>query len=148
MKEDCYRNSYYIYTISVGDTVIVSEYKYCYSRATDHDYEYSFEFDGEINCESGVRITSTCKDCGYITTSHYSSHHLFTKEVIDVEAFGACSGTVTLRECPCGKQKEVNRSYGCSFSTSSSNYIDDNGIRHTVETYVCSKCGLSGMIDT
>ncbi len=128
-------------SVKCGDTVIAGyEDEY---QSSEHDYDYTFAFDnteGTPNCEDGVTVTRTCKDCGYSYTYHNDYHSTFVKETIDLTAYGACGATFTYDECPCGAESYADLNSGkCEFSWSSEWDADDNNI---AEIRTCRECGL------
>ena len=150
VKEGCYNVTYYTLNASIDDVELVKDYFFVHNRSTAHNYEYSFEKnEGFVSCEDGYKVTSTCKDCGYVTSSSYTSHQSFNTARYNLSDYGACGGYFELYECPCGYTKGYRSSNSCSnYNGSYSNYNDENGVYHTVYTRTCHTCALVVITDT
>ena len=75
---------------------------------TQHNLEYNFEFDGEINCESGVTVYTNCVDCGDSFESYQTDHESYSNYNVDLSAFDICDNHYfQCDECPCGYYKRV-----------------------------------------
>ena len=59
---------------------------------TEHDYEYRYEFEGEVNCENGVIVYVSCKNCSYSYTSNSYYHSTRTLNYVDFADYGSCDG--------------------------------------------------------
>ncbi len=140
VKEGCYIVRYRVYDIIVGENVVIDGYSYVDSRYEEHSYETTFTMNGE-SCEDGVIATNTCKDCGESYTDEFSSHWTFEKEVYDLTKYGACDGSFTVLQCPCGKITETYIN-SCESDWTSNYYDDEEGRKHYVSVSTCSVCGL------
>ena len=149
IRRDSYRTKvvcdvveYYVYNISIGDNVIADGVKVINSSWTEHDYLITYELGGG-SCTDGLKLTYSCKTCGYSYTSEDTNHVLLEKEYISLADFGACGGYVKLRECPCGEERDLVWSLeGCSYYVNSESYVDGDGYRHSVDTFTCDSCGI------
>ena len=143
---DCQINYTYVYTISVGDTVVVDGLEYVYSRSTNHTYgvpTYTFKADVE-DCSSGVDVHYSCTKCDYSYDETYWGHMTITKGRYDLADYGTCGGYVRFYECPCGYYSSVEYSINCMNTTSTTEYyVDENGISHVKDVYTCSDCNLT-----
>ncbi len=148
--ENCVRIQYRDVTVAFGEEEIFSCKRAEYSRNTSgHDYVYSYAFAGDKNCESGVTVTTTCKNCDYTATSERTSHVMDAHKYYTSD-FGACGMDryFTYSSCACGYNSSFSRYlYDCSFSTTTKNETDANGISHRIQTSVCQKCGLTIVSD-
>ena len=132
----------------MGDTVITSYEKKSQSDS-HHDYVYNYVFIDETNqnCEAGVRVTQTCRNCDYRSEGTRYHHNRDLIKRYDLIAYGASGGYVSVYECPCGYSTNMEFS-SCEhgYNYTSSKHIDENGIRWTVETYT-SPCNCKIRID-
>ena len=99
----------YDVSIAVGDTAVGA---FTYERSeSSHDYVTTGSLlPGAVDCEDGVELTNTCRDCGdtYSYTEYY--HREFVKERYDIADFGAeCGGEVRVTGCACGKNIYINK---------------------------------------
>ena len=140
IKENCQAVIYSVYTLQVGDNVIIDGVETIVSRYEDHNLEETVQMNGE-SCMDGVRIDHVCLDCGYSYYDEYWDHWTYEKENIDLGAHGACYGKIIVYECLCGECKEIETSY-CSYHYTNNEYVDEKGIRHYVEVATCDACGL------
>lgn len=142
--EGCQRFAVGTATLKCGDTVI-TEYNFKYFYGEYHTYDNTFRFADPENpdCESGVYVTYSCRYCDYSYDRYYSYHINNLVETIDLTTYGACEGTLSLYACPCEKNKSFNIN-GClnNYSSTSNQYVDENGVTQYVETRYCSDCGL------
>jgi len=147
VENGCYVDFYRNYTITVGETVLLENYEYYYTRNSAHNYQYSFEFLGENqNCEEGVKVTTSCKDCTDVNSVNEYYYHStnYLVEKLEFATYGACGGYMALYQCPCGERSNLtlNLDY-CNYSYDYvESYKDDNGISHSVYEYNCYDCGL------
>ena len=155
VKEGCYRINYYTYTFSMGEEVVLYADKIVSSRQTDHTYQYEYVFDTEShNCEDGVTIYVTCRDCDYTQEYHRNYHDTnISNTYYYVANYGACgtsnSNYFRVRICPCGYSGSYNEYlYNCGMSSSYDYYTDDNSVYHEIYTKVCRTCGLTIIRDT
>ncbi len=133
---------YYSYSVSVGDYVVIPEYKYVYTRGTQHTYgEPEFIFDSEANCDLGVTYRYQCQNCEYSYDEYYSHHYAREVERYDLSEYGACYGYISLNECACGAEKYINTDM-CAWTHTYNSYYDEEGVYHEVEARTCESCGL------
>jgi len=146
--EGCYTYRYYIYTFTMGEVEIAS-YTTKSQNSTHHEYEYTYTFADEANknCEAGVTIVTTCKNCDYHSESYYTRHATFRTEYYDFTEYGACYGYLEVYSCACGQETGINRSYCSHNHVSNSNYVDEAGVKHYVDVYGCPTCGLTRTCD-
>ena len=129
----------YIY---MGEECIF-EYTY-YDYCTYHEYEYTYELEGET-CDDGVYVIRYCTKCGESDSYWRYGHH--TEYVnIDLSEYSSCGGYIDCSRCVvCG---EVDYIYAleinCEVSSSETpdEVIGEDGIVHYVTTSSCSLCGL------
>ena len=142
VQEGCYTYTYRTYTVSINGETIVELDGYRSLNSENHDYEYAFEFENPDapNCEDGVRVRVTCANCDYSYEDYTSYHSTYQKEYYDLADYGACGGYVRVYECPCGEDHYLEWNNGCSHQSATTQYVDDNGISHTVRTYTCNTC--------
>ena len=141
VKEGCRYNTYDEYSATIGDTVIVEGMKYVYSWSNAHDYEYTFEMNGE-SCTDGVKVICTCKDCGDGYDYLMEGHSTFPKTRYDLYEYGTCNASdyIVFNECPCGEWQSVTTNLHGNHT--SNQYYDEEGRWVCVETIACSTCGL------
>ncbi|MBQ8320644.1 MAG: hypothetical protein IJX81_07195 [Clostridia bacterium] len=121
-------------------------YAFASSRtSTQHAYTYTYKMNGE-SCEDGYIEYVECTDCGYSYTNEFS-HHNTRGTRYELSEYGACGGYFEIYSCPCGEEAWVSRNIYCDYKYSSSEYVDDNGVLHSVTTYVCETCGLTYVSD-
>ncbi len=146
-KADCRRTEYTMYNYSIGDTVIVENYTSAHTYDS-HDNRVTYEFTGAADCEEGVTLIYTCKDCGYsYEGGHYNWHIGFTKERYELSDYGACGGSIELIGCACGESGGINYGFNCPYQYTSDRYIDEEGRQHDVEARHCNECGLRFQLD-
>lgn len=140
--DGCYRyNACDVSLIMSGETVI-EYYEESYG-GSNHQYERTYEFVGDIDCEDGVTIYYECTQCGYEYDNSYNYHQAILTEKYNLDEYGACGGYVYLYSCPCGEQQKVEENiYNCYLQEEESDYTDRDGIYHTVTTGTCEYCGL------
>lgn len=119
----------YVYTYQYGDdsfTYVVNG-----GQRVEHDYEKSYEFLGENeDCREGVKIISTCKECGYSYESTQYSHYSIATEITEFP--DSCNLVLTKYECPCGRNWYNSIGGTCEWEWSS----EENGGKYT-----CKTCG-------
>ncbi len=125
--------------VSVNDTVIAEcSDEICFA---EHIFEREL-IDGVCGDEHTVR--ETCKSCGEIFEGTAYGHH-GENSIIELSVYGCCGGTADVMICElCGKLYEL-RSFmniECDETTSSSEFVGDDGYTHIVSTTKCSKCGI------
>ncbi|MBO7196367.1 MAG: hypothetical protein J6V80_03440 [Clostridia bacterium] len=90
------------------------------SEDSVHDYEIEYELQGD-NCEDGVIVTHTCKNCGDTYTRNRTWHESYTLDKIDLAALGSvCGGYAEIRGCACGYYYDIyldGDGADCDFST-------------------------------
>ena len=135
--------------VTCGDTVIFElEMKQSMGYA-EHEWVVSAELAEGKSCEDGYLLTSTCPNCGISLTFSYNEHMTFirnTEKEIDLTEFGACEGSIQFYTCPCG-EVETAEIDCCAHEGMGNSYEDENGNRHDMFVYTCSKCGLAYMED-
>ena len=144
IKEICTTYRVQIVTISIGEDLLVDGYETKRAQSTEHSYEMTFELLGD-DCEDGYREIHTCSVCGETYESTYYSHNTYVVEEYIFADYGACenAGNVTRYSCACGKNSYSNIYLGsCTMSYNSDQYVDDEGIYHSVDIRECSECGL------
>ena len=108
--ENCKQTVYNTLTVTVGKN-LVGEWYYKNIQES-HDYVVTdYVFDGEENCESGVSVVYTCKNCGVASyRDHYSWHNTrIIEERIDLSEYGCvCGGEAIVYRCACGQYMNVN----------------------------------------
>ncbi len=147
IKDGCNRIEHHIFTVAVNGGKLLDSYDAIYGTNDAHDYEYSFNLNGS-SCEDGYTVSAVCNACGHSYERERSWHETYTTDRYDFPDFGACYGYIEVRSCACGNESYSNFDYNCSFEWGEDEYYtDSNGIRHTVQTGVCSQCGLEMTID-
>ncbi len=147
IMEGCYRNIYSTVTMSIGDTVILDNYRYLRRSYAEHTFTDSFVFDADENCENGVTITRVCTSCDYTKSYHNTYHERLEGLTIDLAEQGGCSGHLTFFSCPCGTDTYLERDICADNRISSDDYVDENGIQHQVKIYLCNQCGMMAEYD-
>lgn len=96
-------------TIAVGNTA-VGAFTFA-EKEESHDYVVTGNLlPGSKDCEDGVEIISTCKDCGYSYTDTTEWHREYEMARYDLAELGAeCGGYVKVTGCACGKYTYLNR---------------------------------------
>ncbi|MBO5845315.1 MAG: hypothetical protein J6Q77_01590, partial [Clostridia bacterium] len=146
VKENCQVKSYNIYTVYIGDTVIVDNITSLYSTYEQHNYDREVQMMGE-SCEDGVYVHYFCIDCGYGYEDTYWDHWTYEKELVELSEHGACEGKIVVSECLCGDICDINISF-CFDMYNENQYVDENGIKHNVTVYTCKSCGLRVQYDS
>ncbi len=127
--------------LELNGTVIFDAEENYYFDEHDYESEYSFEGEGEPNCENGVTIKRTCSICGdsysYTTYNHNSS-------VSENVTLPQCPNvSINYHGCPCGRDSHTNMGHSCSATTTSeTTYTDNEGNVHSVIVLLYS-CGIS-----
>jgi len=132
-------------TVIIGGTEIYS-YESSYIQ-TEHAYEYSYEFLGERDCEDGVKIIITCKNCTLHGERTTNEHSLMEKERVALT--GSCheDAYVVYMVCPCGKNEGVQVVNSCLYSGFGNDYEAEDGKIHNAMVWRCEKCGLRRDVD-
>ncbi len=138
---DCHYEVSELQRVSINGTEIYSYESIYYS--TEHDYAYTWEFLGAEDCERGVTIITSCKNCDYRREYMTYSHDTMILERITLE--GTCNpdAYMTYGECPCGKNARVERWNTCLHSGSGNGYEGDDGKWHEFTLWSCNACGLT-----
>ena len=129
-----------------GESVFVgTEEIFTYERSyyqTMHEYEYDYEFLDDENCESGVKIVTSCKNCTLYNERTSYDHSLMQKERIALT--GSCNDNayVAYMACPCGKSESVQVFNSCLNGGSGTSIEGDDGKIHEVMVWRCEECGL------
>ena len=79
-------------------------------RSESHDYEAEAELMRPgTECDNGVIITYTCKDCGNSYNKEIYHHEIVESEVIDLRQYGAtCYAIAKFESCACGRETSMN----------------------------------------
>ena len=141
VKENCIRTDLSRMTASVNGEILLDGKIISRGVYEDHDYETKFTLNGK-SCEDGVEVQYTCRDCDYIYTDTFDYHRVFESEFYDFTEYGACGGYVTIKECPCKQQKEINYELECDYTDEYYERTDENGIPYTLWICTCETCGL------
>ena len=143
VTEGCVDKEYVIWTVSIGERIIVDSFQEFNGTRDNHKYEYSFKLFGE-SCEDGYTVSAVCETCGYSYEREIYWHETYIVESYNFSDFGACGGHIEVYVCPCGEQNHTSFEYACDFEygDSSYGYTDENGIAHSVEKGVCRECGF------
>jgi len=105
----CTENTTSSVVIAVGNTHVDS-FTYTYTTES-HDYEQTVTLlPTSTDCEDGVKVVETCKDCQYSTW--YTTHWHYEVEVpgsrIDLTTLGSvCGGYVAQTGCACGENSSL-----------------------------------------
>ncbi len=120
----CQQITYHSVSVFVGETGVRFNYE---SRAESHDYVYTGELmEGATDCNGGVIVTHTCRDCGESYSNHYYHHYTVELNRIDLSQYGSlCGGYAVEQGCPCGYYHGVSLDALCDLGHSSTlNWID------------------------
>ena len=117
-RDNCTLTYYYTVSLTINGELIVEE-EYTRTETGSHDYESVGILDeGATSCTEGVTIITTCKDCGYSYSNHYTYHATYKKETIDLEQYGAvCTGYATLYGCACGNTSSMSVNLLCDMDS-------------------------------
>lgn len=111
------------------------------SMGYSHQYEYTFELDGET-CSDGYTMIGTCKNCEATTSWHETTpegmHYTYQVERYELADYGFCGGFVIQNGCPCGENYHVSWNLS-SCIWDGYNYDYETG----TTTRTCSTCGSS-----
>lgn len=137
------------YTDNNGAVKVAEEY---FHGETEETVTF---LNGGNNCNSGYRITETCKDCGAVTDEHNGYGHFYNcVEEYDLAELGhECGGTVFVEQCMRCDQRNVVVDMPSGFVTADKEYgdfegKDENGFdgesesASKVYTHSCPKCGF------
>ncbi len=95
--------------IAVGDALVDS---FTYTHTIDsHDYEETVTLlPTSTDCEDGIKVVKTCKDCQYSTwhTTHWHYEAEVPGSRIDLSTLGSvCGGYVVQTKCACGEYSSL-----------------------------------------
>ncbi len=141
--EECLRYAYHTVTLMM-DEEEVARLDYV-STSENHAYETKAELkEGSADCEDGVTITTTCKNCDYHDSYLTYGHRTVTVKEYDISEYGGCDDSIiSYSVCACGKESYFdNYPDGCYMDYTSNSYKDEEGKMVYVETRVCMACGL------
>ena len=114
-------------------------------EACDHEYYQWFTvlLDGSNTCTDGALYGRVCEDCGcVITATTIYEHNRVQTEKIDLEAHGACYGSIVGYSCACGQNSGYERENSCCYDWTYNEYYDEQGRLVYVNTYMCHSCDL------
>ena len=149
IRNGCIEEVYASWTFKINDTAIISNLQVREESREYHSYEYSFNLYGET-CDDGYTATASCSVCGYHYSTEGSWHESYRIGTYDFSDYGACDGFIHVYSCACGRDRYCSFKYNDSFDFVDSlyyEYTDNDGVRHCVDTGVCSDCGLEVVID-
>lgn len=138
---NCLYNQTCIYTITGGNVDKVFEYTTETTIHSNLTYTYVLA-PGSDNCENGTIRIENCSDCGYSNSWHTSGHSICVQENVNLSDYGACSGEVQIRSCPCGERQEIDFNNLCAQTYDSWETVGENGVTYEFTLRTCSKCGL------
>ena len=102
---------------------------------TRHNMVTSGELLGET-CEDGVKITSSCTDCGYSYSYTNSYHEGWVQQSYDLSAFNMCCSKLEVYSCACGENAYISWSgNGCDWEYTAG----DQGFSEQR----CNACGIT-----
>lgn len=143
--EGCETVYYSVYSLTVGESVVLDDYAAVTERSADHDYLASFEFDGDT-CSDGYTLIQTCRDCGFVRREFRYGCDTFLVGSVNLDEYventDSCGGHINFYSCACGNLANVENNIKCSLSYSSNDYTDDSGVYHSVSIQSCEQCGL------
>ncbi len=133
-------------TLSCGDTKIAETIDT--DSEEDHDYTKTITFKDEtLGCEGGYTVVKHCTKCGDEYKYSGEGHNTDYVEIDLAEKYGACSGSIDIKECVnCGKQFYSYFNKGCG-TTSDKTITDDDGTIHRIYTTKCNICNLTFIRD-
>ena len=109
----------------------------------DHDMETTYKLETG-NCEDGVTITETCKECGYSYSWETSGHYIYTAGTLDLTGYGCGECVFIQQSCPCGRTNYLSDHSNCYFWQ----YDHEITEKGYIEKYRCETCGLIKEIHT
>ena len=134
-SENCTMTYYYTVSIVIDSKLVLAK-EYTVTTSS-HDYQISGELKGN-DCEDGVTIIYSCKDCDDEYTEEYSYHFRYQKQVIALDS--VCGGYAEVYGCACGEETNVAIDYSlCKFGT--------QGCSMWIEGYLSGWIGNSGFGD-
>lgn len=123
-------------TYSIGETKFV--------EGTNHEIRHSDEYticsDYKLlkeSCEDGVIVTEECTACGEVRTQEYWGHTQFSKEQYNLDDYGLCGGTVSVRGCLCGQEEWIAENGDCEWN----HWKYDS--KTNTSYYKCLDCGMT-----
>ena len=127
-----YKSHYDTYAYLNGELVFSNEE---YSSGANHDYEYTYELEGET-CEDGYTVTMTCTVCNEVYTGYDWGHRTAGRE-ISLSELGLCEGMIWERYCTiCNEVVGSSSSTSCAWENGG---VDADG--HKIG--VCATCGAT-----
>ncbi len=145
VKDGCYGRDLQLWTIRIGETVVIEDRIVVASISQEHDYKFTFDMYGE-SCYDGFTAYGVC-DCGATYEEYYSWHATFPTERYDLTDYGACYGMFEASACPCGYETGFY-SHFCYSHCEYSYVTDAYGRVHEIATYLCGVCGLKTVCDS
>ncbi len=150
--EGCTTKAYSVTTlVTNGETLV--EFGDEWIVENRHNYVETIDPKGD-DCEKyGYVITRTCTVCG-VNESYFSIYHHVEEVEVDVSEYGACGGILTCNKCLiCGKITSIQSfEPACNIDVSTeppiTEYVDEKGIVHRLQTVICPDCGLTVMSDS
>ena len=109
-----------------------------------HNVKTEYEYLGK-ECSDGCLINIKCQDCAYEEIK-YTRDHEYTEKRINLADYGACGGTLVLRECHCGNLFDAcfySTENDCTFEDISVSEYLGYDINTNQKAHKCTKCGLS-----
>ncbi len=133
----CTYKSHYDTYAYLNDLLVYSNEEY--SSGANHDYECTYELEGET-CEDGYTVIMTCTVCNEVHTD-YGWGHATEEKMTDLSALGFCDGTVLYENICAVCDAVVNHDFAYSCCWSLSDTMDDG------RAYIkCENCG-GGLIN-
>ena len=116
----CKSVTYDSVSVVVKDTpVTLTKYT---TKQDSHDYKATAKYmDGAENCDGGVIITYTCKDCSATYTTNTYGHYEFEINRYNLADYGAeCKGYLVEKSCLCGYAHRISLNEAlCNFDQKS-----------------------------
>ncbi len=147
VEGECRETRTTVYTIGVGDTVIMTYT--VVEECSTHQYATEYQMHGE-SCDDGYTVITRCTVCGE-ESSYENWGHCYEHRYVYFDEYEVCPGTqIGVNTCTiCGLSHKLEFYVGqCSFKYENTTYIDENGIEHTVNKRICQHCGFVYEIDT
>ena len=135
------KNATYIY---VNDELIFDYVQVFYS--SNHQYVYTYEFDGEANCDDRHKIIVSCSACDYNSWWYESGHRYEYQVKIDLSEYVPCGGYVVVDRCTICKEifEFYDAEFGCDEHcdvTTEEIYDEYNNYYGTKRIATCTECG-------
>lgn len=103
--------------------------------------------EGSQNCEDGLLVINYCENCGEEFDSFLVNRHITWERVIDLSEYSTCGDFIRMYACPCNEVVEDIWLYVECSSGGWTEYTDDDGIEHKVNTTDCTSCDLTAVLD-